>query len=192
MRTILLSLLLSLCATPVAAEITIGEATPVTTHQQDQGFRLHATVGYPAAAALGFGWKSRGGTEVLVQAGGFAMYVMLLGTLEAAASHDWFRRPWGALHAGLAASFVNTHIFVIDCYEGESCEDFAQNLWLASPRVGIRLRLDRQKRHGMIPYLDLNAGPQVGLCRGSCPRGDLLVNAAVNIRGVIDFQRRTN
>ena len=78
-------------------------------HVSDAGVRLHAAVGYPSIMAIGVGWKSAGGTEILVQGGGLAVWALVVGSAEVSASQDLFRRRWFRLHAGAAASLLHSH-----------------------------------------------------------------------------------
>jgi len=184
------SLLVALAVTLVSTAALGQTAFDQTQMRDDRGFRLHASLGYPALMALGVGWKFNSGTELLVQGGGTAVWAFIAGTAEASVTQEFLRRRWGSLHVGAAGSYLHGIFFVIDCYGDEVCEDRLQNIWFASPRLGVRLNLDQNKLYGALPYLDLSAGPQLGFCNDYCPSGDVLVSAAVHVRGVLDWRKK--
>lgn len=189
MRTRTQALLAVLIVT-LSSSVALGQtAFDRTEIRDDRGFRLHASLGYPGLMALGVGWKLKSGTELLLQGGGTAIWAFVAGTAEASLTQDLLRRRWGTLHVGGAGSFLHGIFFVIDCYGDELCEDRVQKIWFASPRLGLRLNLDRNKRYGALPYLEFSAGPQLGFCGGFCPSGEVLPSAAVHVRGVLDWRR---
>ena len=149
----------------------------------DDGWRVHAGMGYPGLLFGGAGFKLRTHTEALLQIGYMAVPPILAWTSELGISQDLFRRKRFQLRSGVMVSTIQSAGFA---YEGDDVQE--QLLILNSARLGLRFRTNPDTRGRHQYYFDVDAGPAIAMCSGDhCPNGEMYLSMALGARMVLDW-----
>ena len=173
--------LLWLAVALAAPGLAHGDEPTVDT-SADDGWRFQAALGYPTGLAIGTGYKTADGTELLVNAGVLGHEEKgAFATVEAAAQWDVFRGAGSVFHLGVAGSVMSVSTNDPGCTD---CLEERRRYYFAGPRIGVRWRIGPPPGPGTTGflrhhYIDVSGGPMYGVCRGQCEGRRLLAPAVV-------------
>jgi hypothetical protein len=175
----------------VVLAVSLIAAAPARGDDASAGWRVFAAAGYPTAIAFGTGYRSAGGTELLVSAGALEYEeIGAMGSVDVSGRQEVIELPRGAIHLGLSGAALHTWIDAgPDC---EGCGAERRTYLFAGPRIGARLRLGPHPVPGAPRFMrgphfaDVSGGPMLGRCHGDCP-GRTLVSLAVVARLIFTF-----